>query len=134
MQVAKDIMRRQIITISPDITVGESIDILIENGISGLPVVDGSGTLVGMITEFALLAAAYDEAIKSEPVSRHMTREILSIGPESPIRAIADKFIVHRIRRVPVLENGKLIGSISRRDVLRAIQQERSESNTVNAV
>lgn len=131
MQVARDIMRRQIITIGPTVTVGESIDLLLEKGISGLPVVDESGTLVGMITEFALLAAAYDEGIKSEPVSRHMTREILSIGPDSPIRAIADKFIVHRIRRVPVLEEGKLIGSISRRDVLQAIQHESCESAAV---
>lgn len=130
VKTAQDIMRRDIITIGPDVTIGESIDILLERNISGLPIIDESGNLVGMITEFALLATAYDEEIKSEPVSRHMTRDVLSVATTSPIRAIADKFVVHRIRRVPVIDGEKLVGFISRRDVLRAIQQEQADQET----
>lgn len=123
MKKARDIMRREMITIGPETTVGESIEIILKHGISGLPIIDNSGDLIGMITEFALLASAYDRAVQHEPVERHMTRQIVSVDVDASLHEIADRFIVNRIRRVPVLDNGKLVGLISRRDVLRGVHQ-----------
>lgn len=124
MEVAKDIMNPSVITIGPNATVGEAIHILLEKRISGLPVVNDNGDLVGVITEFALLAAAYDGKVRNDPVSKHMTKQVLAVDENASIQSIADMFIIHRVRRVPVMQVNKLVGQISRRDVLRAVEAQ----------
>lgn len=121
MLIARDIMTESLATIRPDATIREAVELLIAERISGLPVVDDNDRLVGIITEFALLAIAYDSVVLEEPVSQHMTTELLTVNANDPIRKVADLCVVHRVRRVPVLENGALIGLIARRDVLKAV-------------
>ena len=87
----------------------------------GRPVTDDDGRLVGVITEFALLAVTYDNRVKNHTVSQHMTRDIITVDIDDPISRVADLCIVHRVRRVPVMKDGRLVGIISRRDVLRAL-------------
>ncbi|HRE99986.1 MAG TPA: CBS domain-containing protein [Pirellulaceae bacterium] len=122
MLTAKDIMNPKVITIGPHATVGDAINSLLERRISGLPVVNERGDLVGVITEFALLAAAYDGKVRNDPVSKHMTKQVLSVDENASLQSIADTFIIHRVRRVPVLRQNHLIGQISRRDLLRAVE------------
>ena len=98
-----------------------AIDMLLSEEISGLPVTDDDGRLVGVITEFALLAVAYDQRVKNHTVSQHMTRELITVDVDDPISRVADLCIVHRVRRVPVMKDGRLVGVIARRDVLRAL-------------
>jgi CBS domain-containing protein len=121
MLTADAIMTSGLVTVRPDASIEEAIDLLLSEQISGLPVVDDDGRLVGVITEFALLAVAYDRRVKNHKVSQHMTRELITVEAEDPVSRVADLCIVHRVRRVPVMQNGRLVGIIARRDVLRAL-------------
>ena len=121
MLTAAQIMTTGVTTIRPDATIQEAIDILLDQGISGLPVVDDRGHLVGVITEFALLAIAYDSDIQRQTVAQHMTKEVITVDAQDPVNRIADLCIVHRVRRVPVMQNNRLVGLISRRDVLQSL-------------
>jgi CBS domain-containing protein len=111
------------VTVRPDASVEEAIELLLGKEISGLPVVDDDDRLVGVITEFALLAVAYDRRVKNHTVSQHMTRELVTVDADDPISRVADLCIVHRVRRLPVMRDGRLAGVIARRDVLRALAQ-----------
>lgn len=126
MLTARDIMTEDVVSIRPTATVEEAIDLLLMQRISGLPVVDDRDRLVGIVTEFALLAIAYDPGIVHDTVAQHMTTDVLSVDADEPIRKVADLCIVHRVRRVPVMNNGRLVGLIARRDVLKAVYQGRS--------
>src|SRR5262245_24010769 len=72
MLTARDIMTDAVITVRPTCTIQEAIELLLAERISGLPVVDDRGRLVGIVTEFALLAVAYDEKVLGDAVSQHM--------------------------------------------------------------
>lgn len=121
MLTAGAIMNSNLVTVRPNASVQEAIDILLSQHISGLPVMDDDGRLVGVITEFALLAVAYDKRVKNHKVSHHMTRDVITVDVDDPVSRIADLCIVHRVRRVPVMKDGRLVGIIARRDVLRAL-------------
>jgi len=123
MLTARAIMTEDIVTIPPEAKIKEAIELLLKLGISGLPVCSEEGQLVGVITEYALLAIAYDNKIQSETVAQHMTTEVLSIDVDDPVSKAADLCIVHRVRRVPVLQDGQLVGLISRRDVLKSLYE-----------
>jgi CBS domain-containing protein len=121
MLTAGAIMTPDLLTVGPNASIAEAIETLLAKEISGLPVVDESGRLVGVITEFALLAVAYDQRVKNHTVSQHMTRDVITVDVNDPLSRVADVCIVHRVRRVPVMQNGRLVGLIARRDVLRAL-------------
>ena len=121
MLCAEQIMSDNLVTVTPDTTVQQAIEILLEDRISGLPVIDDNGELVGIVSEFALLAITYDASVQEQPVGQHMTRDVVSVDVDEPVNKIADMCIVHRVRRLPVLRDGRLVGMISRRDVLKAV-------------
>jgi len=121
MLTARDIMSDRVVTIGPDAFLQEAIEVIIAMQVSGLPVVDANGQLIGIITEFALLTTAYDATTACETVGQHMTADVLTVNADDLIRKVADQFIVHRVRRVPVLDKGRIVGLITRRDVLKAV-------------
>lgn len=123
MLSARDIMTENVVTICPAASIREATELMLRERISGLPVVDGEGRLAGIISEFALLAIAYDRKVMSDSIATHMTTDVLSVNVDDPIRKVADQFIVHRVRRMPVLEQGRLVGVISRCDVLQAVYE-----------
>jgi predicted transcriptional regulator len=131
MLCAKDIMTSNVVTVSANSTVKEAIEILLEEKISGLPVIDDYGRLIGIVTEFALLAIAYDEGVRQEKVLKHMTTDLIMVEPEDSIRTVADMCIMHRVRRLPVVKQGHLVGLIARRDVLKGIFEARTQPCTV---
>ena len=130
MITAREIMRENVVTINLESSLEEAIELLLLQQISGLPVTDNEGHLVGIVTEFALLAIVYDNKIRQEPVSEHMTTEVLTIEADDPISKIVDMCIVHRVRRVPVMENGRLVGLIARRDVLKVLFEANAPVST----
>ena len=134
MLTARDIMTENVVTIPPSCSVGHAIELLIQEQISGLPVVDANDQLVGIVTEFALLATAYDDSITTESVDQHMTTDVLTVDVDDAVRKVADLFIVHRVRRVPVMEKGRIAGLISRRDVLKAVYEGSSNLNGASSV
>ena len=121
MLTAEQIMNKQLVAIRPEASVKDAIEMLLAEQISGLPVLDAEGHLIGVITEFAMLATAYDHDVKDETVEQHMTREVITVEVDAPIGRVADLCIIHRVRRLPVVRDGHLVGLISRRDVLKAL-------------
>lgn len=123
MLTARAIMTENVVTIDKNATIQEAIELLLKKRISGLPVIDEDGQLIGIVTEFALLAIAYDQKVREDSIDKHMTTELFIVSPEDPVNKVADLCLVHRVRRVPVVENGKLLGLVSRRDVLQALYE-----------
>ena len=114
-----------LITFRPDQTIEEAIEIIIDKRISGAPVLDESGKLVGMLSEKDCLRIIVDQAyhnlpIDSKKVSDYMTADVKTVPPDSDVVSAANQFLHSPIRRMPVVENGVLKGQISRRDILRA--------------
>ena len=126
MITAREIMTEDVVTIKPESSLEMAIELLLLKEISGLPVTDDEGHLVGIVTEFALLAMVYDDKIRQETVSKHMTTDVLTIEADDPISKIVDMCIVHRVRRVPVVKNGRIVGLIARRDVLKALYEAKA--------
>jgi CBS domain-containing protein len=125
MQTAKDVMRKDVISIPGAHTLEQAIQVMVGGGISGAPVVDEDQNLVGIISELQLLEVIYSPALKHALVSKFMTREVLSVVEDTPVHDIATIFVLHRVRRVPVLRDGQVVGLIARRDLLRcALQPE----------
>lgn len=117
-----------LITFRPDQEINEVIDIIIEKRISGAPVLDENRKLVGIISEKDCLRIIVDQAYHNLPhispkVSDYMTKEVKTLSPQSDVVAAATEFLNTNIRRMPVVENGALIGQISRRDILRAAKK-----------
>ena len=124
MLTAREIMTDDLVTVRPEDAIEDAIQLMLKEEISGLPVTNEQGHLIGVITEFALLGIVYDQQIKNQTVEQHMTRELITVDINDPVSRVADLCIVHRVRRVPVMKNGQLVGIIARRDVLRALREE----------
>jgi CBS domain-containing protein len=116
---AAEIMTRTVVTVSPDTPLTKVIELLIRHSISATPVVDDANTLVGIISEIDLINFALSGEAGNSLVSDAMTREVIAFPPDAPCPAIANCFAQKRLRRVPIVENGKLVGLVSRRDILR---------------
>jgi CBS domain-containing protein len=121
----RDYMATRLITFHQDDNVVEAMAVLLEKKISGAPVVDDEGNLIGVLSEVDLMAVViqdsyYDESIGV--VRDYMKHPVDSVSPDMDIYALAERFDKEHRRRYPVMHNGKLVGQISRRDVLRAAQ------------
>jgi len=119
----KDIMTSDVVTVTPTCKLYDAVELMLERRISGLPVLDDRQRLVGIISEFALLVLTYDKSASDDTVAEHMTRSVTSVEETTLLSDIADIFILNRFRRVPVTREGKLVGIISRRDLMRAAHQ-----------
>ena len=111
-------MTSEIATVSPKATVKDAIRTLVAKNISGAPVVAEDGALIGIVSEYQLLEVIYDPDAKGMLVEDVMTRSVFSVDESAFLPEVASLFIVHRIRRVPVLKDGRLVGLVARRDLL----------------
>jgi len=144
---AQDIMQREVITVKGDTSVEEIALILTKNRISGLPVVDDNGKLTGIVTEGDLLrkelsprlpdfinilgaiiyyngVKRYNEDFKklaAKKASEMMTTNVIAVAKEAEIQEVAKLMVKHNIKRIPVVEDGKVIGIISRSDIIRTL-------------
>lgn len=129
----RDYMATRLITLSPDEEVFHAINTFLENRISGAPVVDDCGELVGILSESdclkSVLAASYHQE-QVGLVEDFMCTTLETISPEADIVSVAEIFIDKNRRRLPVVEDGKLVGQISRRDLLRAMKDFQKELTT----
>lgn len=117
-KTAGDIMTTSVITTTPEATAIEVASLLAENHISGMPVVDEEGNLVGIMTEADLPGVAPDQAF----VKELMTRQVIWVTPDTLVPEVAGLMARHRIKRVPVVdEQGKVVGIVSRADVVEWI-------------
>ena len=121
MLKAKDIMTTDVITVKSQTSVYQAIQELIDNNITGLPVVDDDMNVVGVISEKDMLKLLYDLEEDGGTVADHMTETAVSFGPEDDLVDICDCFKKNPFRRVPILSEGKLAGIISRTDIIEYI-------------
>ena len=158
---AKDIMTTQVATATPDMSVRDVATLMLDKGISGIPVVDGEGQLKGLVSEgdlmrrvetgtdqqrqswwLKLVTMSQDDAadyVKSHStrVADVMTHPVISVSPDSDISEVAMLLEKHRIKRVPVVDGGRLVGLVSRADLLRAlavasrIEEASADDNTI---
>jgi CBS domain-containing protein len=154
---AADVMSGRVFKVSPETAVAEVAQLLVERQISAVPVVDANDGVLGIITERDLMRraeigtappASGDRERFSERTSRAaayvkahgttagdiMTPKVLTVTPETPLREIADLMERWRIKRVPVIEAGRLVGIVSRLDLVRAlcIQQLNQSRSPLN--
>jgi len=130
-------MNTGVITIGPDEDICEAMRMMVLNNITGLPVVDTRGALLGIITEkdvLVLLCNRIEETdldLSVGQVGEFMTRRVICFGPEDSLQNIAECLSTQAFRRVPILENGKLVGIISRRDVIRYLRDRRQQGDVM---
>jgi CBS domain-containing protein len=122
MATAKAIMSTKVITVAPDEDIQEAIHTMVLNNVTGLPVVRQDGTLAGVITEKDILELLCDEAAGKHRVEDVMTRDVVCFDMEADVAELAGAFRDNSFRRVPILEEGKLVGIVSRRDVIRHLR------------
>lgn len=138
---AADIMTRRVVTISPEHSVRHAARLMLENRVSGLPVCDDDGNLVGVLSEgdllrrselgSAMLRGATDNRPQQDPetyIKAHswrvgdvMTSDPVAVDPDASADQIAALMAARSIKRVPVVQRGRLIGIVSRRDILEVI-------------
>lgn len=120
-----DYMTRQLITFYADTTLFSAIKTFCEHQVSGAPVVDRAGQLVGVMSEVDCLRGILNKTYHKEEVGGtvgdFMTTKVDTVDGNTDIIAVAEAFIHRGRRRIPVVEEGKLIGQVSRKDILRAV-------------
>jgi len=126
----KDCMATKLITFRPEQRMVEVIKTLVEKGISGGPVVDEENNLIGVISEGDCLREVvkgrYADALDlSGKVAEYMVTEVITIDPETDVLQAAQMFLKQRLRRFPVMQQGKLLGQVSQRDIMKAVLQNR---------
>ena len=142
--IVSDVMTRNVISIAPDATVEDAVKLMLARGISGLFVVDAAGDLVGVVTEGDLLRRDEIGTERHRPWwlrllasparqasdffhshGRHvrdvMTAEVLTVAHDSPLENVVATMEKNRIKRVPVTKDGRVVGVVSRSDLLRAL-------------
>ena len=113
--IAKDIMTRDIITVSPTMKVKDLAMTLIKNQISGAPVAAKNGKILGIVSEADILAK------KGKDVKAIMSNKVISVNEDAAVEEIAQLMTTHSIKRLPVMNGAKIVGIVSRADIVSAI-------------
>ncbi len=139
----REIMETEVITIPHNATYEDAARVLYTRDISGAPVVDEDGRMVGAVSEKDLFRIMYPfyrsyyehpesytdyeerenkiEEIRLHPVRTFMTKEVITISPDSPVMRAGSLMLARNVNRLPVVENGRLVGMISRNNIYRKI-------------
>jgi len=136
----EDFMTRRVVTITPDTTLLAAARLMLEHRVGGLPVVDASGRMMGVFSESDLLREEGEDGspwlqmmvgpdgepaepikLDARKVGDAMTREAIAIAPGASIAQACRLLHEHHLRRLPVVESGKLVGMIARADLVRAV-------------
>jgi CBS domain-containing protein len=150
--MVRDIMQSEVISVGPDTTVRDLAALLAEHRISGMPVVDKDGQVVGMVSEadvimqdadfhFPYYIQFLESVIYLQSLSRFeeryrkafgtkvsdvMSKRVISIAPDGSIHAAATLMSDHKVNRLPVVQEGRLVGIVTRGDIVRAIAEQKA--------
>lgn len=122
MLKARDIMTSQVICIHKDTPVFEAVDLMVTNSITGIPVIENDSKLVGILSEQDVLRLfeTYEDE-KNKTVSDFMTQPAIHFEEDENVEDICSCMMQNSIRRVPITSNGRVVGVISRSDILKQI-------------
>ena len=133
MYAAKDIMTKNVICIHKDTPIFEAIDLMIINHITGVPVVDNNKNLVGILTEQDVLRLYYKNEEKiNKTVSDFMTQPAIHFDEDEYVQDICDCLRDNSIRRVPITSNGKVVGIISRSEIMKLIIRQWNTDDSIS--
>jgi CBS domain-containing protein len=147
---ARDVMTTDVVSVGPDATIRAVAELLVERRISAVPVVDASGALLGMVSEGDLIGRSLNERedrrdwwlemlaegtalsptfrdfvrTSGHAVRTIMTTPVVTVSEDTPVAEIARLLETHRIKRVPVVRAGRIVGIVSRADLLRTVGLE----------
>ncbi|MCK5542871.1 MAG: CBS domain-containing protein [Desulfobacterales bacterium] len=148
---AKDIMVRDVISLSPDTEISKAVELLLNNHFNGVPVIDANGLLIGVLCQSDLIFQKKDipfppiftildgiiplssskklekefQKISATKVEHAMVTEPVSVDPETPVSEIASLMVEKHFHTIPVVENKKLVGIIGKEDILRILMAEK---------
>jgi CBS domain-containing protein len=136
-------MTREVVTVGPEASVRNAAEVLADRGFAALPVVDGEGRLLGIVAEADLLRDrlprdprlhlrrdAADADLPPAVVGAVMTEQVRTVEATADIADVARLFVEDRLRSVPVLDGGRLVGIVSRRDLLRTLVRSDEQLRT----
>jgi CBS domain-containing protein len=112
---AEEVMTTRVITVTENQTKQEAARLLAEHRISGLPVVNANKVVVGVVTEYDVIGK------DGRTVGEIMTRGVVSVTPDTDLEEVSHLLVHERIKRVPVLDQGRLVGIVSRADLVRVV-------------
>ena len=124
---AKDIMFKKVVSVKADTPIYDAIKAIVKDNLSGLPVVNEDMTIAGIISEKDMLRLLYNfqvargEIPTSATVENYMTSNVVTVDQEESLTRVCNCLMDNQFRRVPVLSEGKLVGVISRADIMRYI-------------
>jgi CBS domain-containing protein len=118
MPLIRDIMSRVVVSIRPDASLTDAVKVLTKHHLSGAPVVSAEGSVIGFISEPNLMDVLFDREVRTRKVREYMSDEVQVVEIDDPISVAANMFAMYGFRRLPVVENGRLIGVVTRRDLL----------------
>jgi CBS domain-containing protein len=131
MTKAKAVMNTRVISVNQDEDIYEAIRMLALNNITGLPVTDENETLVGVITEKDVLTLLYNLEDRPGTVKDFMTADVVCFDQDDDLDNIVEALRTNHFRRVPILEKGRLVGIISRKDIIGYIRNLKHEDQAL---
>ena len=118
--IASDIMTRNVYTTSPEVSVQEVAQLLVQKDMSGVPVRNSGGQIIGIVTEADIIGKVNREGLC---VADIMTPQLIFVDEETEVGDIAMLLVEHKIKRVPVMRDGELVGIVCRGDIVNAVAQ-----------
>lgn len=128
MVLVEDVMTRNTISVPEGAAIDVAIELMVENNISGVPVVDNSHSLVGLISEYDVLqlyGTSTEDEIGAQTCGQFMTSQVRTIQQSASLEVAAKIFQAASLRRLLVLDGKEFVGVLSRRDVVRSIRDGR---------
>jgi CBS domain-containing protein len=111
-------MNQCVAAVRPETTLAEAVEVLTQHRIDGAPVVSLDGTLIGVVSEQDLIDVVFDSASRHAPVSQYMTPDVPCVQPADSLSRAAKLFALYPLRRLPVVEEGTLVGMVNCRDLM----------------
>jgi len=118
MPVIRDIMSKIVVSIRPEASLMDAVRVLTKHHISGVPVVGAQGEVVGFISESNLMDVLFDLSTRETKVADFMVKTAYVADAQDSISSAAKMLVLYGIRRLPVVENGRFVGVLTRRDLL----------------
>jgi CBS domain-containing protein len=133
MQV-RDVLKskhRALITVRPEATVAEALDLLVPHNIGSLPVVDNRGRLVGIFTERDVLHGVHDncDTFTRARIGEVMTEDPITCAPDDVLHEVMGKMSQHQVGQLPVVDGGEVVGVVSVGDVIKSMYQKVEAEN-----